>query len=280
MRKRRYDGGTIKIVEKAYSTSVFNTYIIEYVSDGLKLRALMSIPKTKKPEKGFPVLVFNHGYIDPQTYSTINSYKGSFDNYASQGFIVIKPDYRAHDKSEGDPKQVLNRLSYAFDVLNLIAAIPTIPEADTDKIVLWGHSLGGDVALRVLEVSDKIKGATLWAPVVADYPESMLYFIRKNRPQELEKTEKLIRALLPQTEYDKLSPSKNTQFIKAPIIIHHGTADESVPYNWEKEFIKRLEANKIRHEFYTYPGENHNFTKGARGQILQRDLVFLKNLVK
>ena len=45
--------------------------------------------------------------------------------------------------------------------------------------------MGGEVALRLLEISDQFRGATLWAPAVTDFPENFFYFVRKNRSQQL-----------------------------------------------------------------------------------------------
>lgn len=275
--KTRSYNTTITRESVAYQTGKFSAYIASYMSDGLKLYTLLSIPKTKKPNTGFPVLIMNHGYIDPNEYSTIQSYKRTFDEYASQGFIVLKPDYRANGKSEGDKKNPLNRLSYPIDVLYLVHAIHSITEADSKKIYMWGHSMGGDITLKVLESTDKVRKATLWAPVSADYPESMLYFIRKNRPDELEKVEKLIEKIIPATELKKLSPYQYVSYITAPLLIHHGTNDESVPYSWSTTLSSQLTAKKIPHTFYTYD-DDHNFTHGSRATVIERDLQFFSGL--
>ena len=124
LRKRSYEGGKIVVENKAYETNTFTAYVVSYPSDGLKLFALLSVPKQK--DKTFPILIMNHGYIPPDQYSSIYAYKNPFDFFASNGFIVLKPDYRANGSSEGDKKDPLNRLSYPIDVLNLISSLPTL----------------------------------------------------------------------------------------------------------------------------------------------------------
>ena len=91
--------------------------------------------------------------------------------FANNGFITIKPDYRGNGNSELD-NQALMRFAYPIDVLNLIASVGNIPQANQNKIFLWSHSMGGEVSLEVLEIaskkpelSSKIKAAVFWAPV-------------------------------------------------------------------------------------------------------------------
>ncbi len=277
LRKREYKKSAITIESKAYSTDSFVAQVISYDSDGNKLYALLSVPKNSNPNT--PFLILNHGYIDPDVYSTISSYKNSFDYFAGKGFIVLKPDYRAHGNSGGDKKDPLNRLNYPIDVLNLIASLPslspTIIQSSKRDIFIWSHSMGGDISLKVLEVAgSKIKRASFWAPVSAPYPESMLYFLKIHDAANYEITKELVYKYFSADDFVKLSPSKNTHFIKSEIILHHGTADESVPYKWSVDLVNELTSSKISHKFYTYQGEDHNFTKGANGTVLKRDIDF------
>ena len=37
-----------------------------------------------------------------------------------------------------------------IDVINLVHAIPSIPEADPERIGMWGHSMAGNLVLRAM----------------------------------------------------------------------------------------------------------------------------------
>lgn len=277
LRKREYKKSVITVESKAYENNVFTAHVISYDSEGSKLYALLSVPKELKSNS--PFLILNHGYIEPKNYSTIYSYKHTFDYFANKGFIVLKPDYRANGNSQGDKTDALNRLSYPIDVLNLIASLPSLSPAIIESgkrdIFMWSHSMGGDISLKVLEVvGSKIKAASFWAPVSAPYPESMLYFLKTRDAANYEKTRELVYKFFSADDFIKLSPSKNTQFIKSKIIVHHGTADESVPYQWSVDLNKELSTSKIPHVFYTYQNEDHNFSRGANETLLKRDVEF------
>ena len=76
-----------------------------------------------------------------------------------------------------------------MDILYLIEGVYSIPQADEKNIFLWGHSMGGEITLKALEISQKVKSASLWAPVSASFPENQLYFIRKRKEYKMEEYE-------------------------------------------------------------------------------------------
>ncbi len=275
LRKRQFFGSAITVETDLGIINSAKTYVVSYKSDGLKLNALMLIPTSPMPEGGYPVALINHGYIEPKNYSTTDSYRTTSYFFVSRGYLVLKPDYRGHAQSQGSTER-LDRLNFAVDVMNLISSIPSLKEANPKKIFMYGHSMGGEVTLRVLEISDKVKAATLWAPAITQFPENLLYFIRKNRPHVFKETQSLIEQNFSEADYSAVSSLDNLKSISTPIIIHHGTADESVPIAWSEALDQKLtEAGKL-HEFYVYQGEDHNFTRGNWSTAEERDLDFFK----
>src|SRR5215510_2855795 len=101
MRARQYPGSDI-VIEQALDPGInYSRYYVSYLSDGLKIYALMTVPNGQKPATGWPVIVFNHGYIPPNVYRTTERYIAYVDQIARSGYIVLKSDYRGHDRSEG-----------------------------------------------------------------------------------------------------------------------------------------------------------------------------------
>lgn len=271
--QKDYPAAEITIEREVRATSGFTSYVVSYSSDTLKQYALMNVPNSDGPH---PVVVVNHGYIPPDQYSTTQSYINTSAYFANQGFLVLKPDYRGHDQSETDGK-VLSRMAYTDDVLALVHAIDSLEAADADRIYMYGHSMGGDITLKVLESSHKIKKATLWAPVAQEFPESIFYFVRKNRSSaQIMEYEGALDTMYSEDEFPALSPMNYLDRISAPLLIHHGTADASVPYAWSENLAKKLESAGVEHTFYTYPNDNHdiaaNFTRA-----LQRDVAFFQD---
>ena len=277
LKKFKFQNSELTIESKIHEYKAFTSYIVSYYSENLKLYALLDIPNTNKNK--YPVIVVNHGHIPPEKYSTTNSYSMVTSYYAENGFLVLKPDYRGHDKSEKAGDSPLNVLSYPVDVLNLLYALPSIKEADLSNIFLFGHSMGGPVTLTVLEVYPNIKAATLWAPVSETFPESSLYFTRKRNKEMAAEMTNQFNKIFTKTDYYKLSPTNYLSLIKAPILLQHGNLDESVPYQWSEKLVEKFKANNINYKFYTYE-DDHNFSRKYFYPALKQDVDFFNSFLK
>ncbi len=276
LRARTFAPAAIAIERDLGDKGGFRSYVASYPSDGLKLFALMDVPAGPKPASGWPVVVVSHGYIPPQAYSTIDSYHLICDTYARAGFLVLKPDYRGHGGSPGGAEGPFRSMLYAVDVLALLAAVPSVLDADAGRIFAYGHSMGGDVTLRVLEATRAIRAATLWAPVSAPFPESVLYYARRRGGDEARAQLARINAQFAASDYPRLSALDNVALIRAPLLLHHGTSDADVPYAWSATLAERLEAAGVTFNFLTYEGENHNLSRHSFATVLSRDVAFFR----
>ena len=70
----------------------YDQYIVSYLSDGLRIYALLTVPRGEKPESGRPIVIFNHGYIPPEQYQTKERYVAYVDAFAGNGYIVFRSD--------------------------------------------------------------------------------------------------------------------------------------------------------------------------------------------
>lgn len=277
-RERQFAVGTITIEREVRQTSTFTSSVVSFVVDGLKQYALMNVPTGTMPVGGFPVVIVNHGYIDPAIYSTENSYINTSAYYAQNGFLVLKPDYRGHDMSDGQARHFFSRIEYALDVATLVASLPSIPQANVDKVFMYGHSMGGDVTLRNLEMGTKITAASLWAPAVAAFPESHFYFVRKNRVSELPQSQAQLDAIVQPEDYHLISLLDNLSYVSTPLLIHHGTLDDSVPLSWSETLYQHLKNAGKQVTFYRYEGDNHDIGSNF-STALDRDIAFFKSFL-
>ncbi|MCA9308161.1 alpha/beta fold hydrolase [candidate division WWE3 bacterium] len=278
LKQQTYNPQKLQIENTITSNSDFTSYKVSYKSqDNISIYALMHIPAGDVPQGGWPILIFNHGYIPPEQYSTESSYKDYSESYARKGFIVIKSDYRGHDKSEGKANNSLGRIDYAMDVLNLMETLPSIENANLDKIFMYGHSMGGEVSLVAAEVNNKVKGISLWAPAVKEFPENPAFFLR--RPENVARLSEFELALetVPPKDYPMYGAITNLDKLEAPIILHHGTLDESVPYQWAIDLEKELIQADKSVQFYTYQNDNHNLTASFT-TVVERDVEFFNSL--
>jgi dipeptidyl aminopeptidase/acylaminoacyl peptidase len=278
LREKQFGPSPITTEQTVRETAGFTSFTISYQADGLTQYALMNVPNQGKEK--YPVVIVNHGYIPPDQYSTTQSYINTSAFYANNGFLVVKPDYRGHNNSQTN-NQPNSRLAYAVDVLTLLNSLENIDQADTDNVFMYGHSMGGDITLRILESSNKIKAASLWAPVARSFPESILFFIRKNRDADrIREFEKEIFDNYTESEFAALNPLNYLDRVDTPVIVHHGSADQSVPYQWSVDLVEKLNQAGKPVEFFTYQNDNHDIA-GNFTTALNRDVAFFRsNLVE
>lgn len=290
LRKGSYPGSDIVIEQELADGSNYKRYIASYKSDGLKIFALLTIPNGKKPKTGWPVVIFNHGYIPPAEYRTTERYIAYTDAFSRNGYIVFKSDYRGHGNSEGKATGGYGSNNYTIDILNAVASIKKFKEADPKRIGMWGHSMGGFITLRNMVVNRDIKAGVIWAGVVASYPDLVNNWRRGTfTPPTTIPTRALGWRSQLTSRYG--SPEENPKFwnsisansflkdISGPIQLHHGTADTSVPILFSEKLEGQMKTVGKKVEFYIYEGDDHNLT-GNFNIAIQRSIDFFDRYLK
>lgn len=292
MRKQNYESEPITIEETLANKSGYKQYIVSYISDGNKIQGLLTVPISDDSNEKFPVIIFNHGYIPPEQYRTTEKYVAYVDYFARNGYIVFKSDYRGHGDSEGNPEGAYYSTAYTRDVLHAVNAVKQYPQADADRIGMWGHSMGGHITLRSMVTTGDIKAGVIWGGVVASYGDMMSNWRRRQpwRPSSNESAarrptrDELIKEFgAPDSAspfWRSISPIYFVKDISGPVQIHHGLADDVVPWEFSESLSKALEAEKKAVEYYTYPGGDHNLSGADFGPAIKRSLDFFDAHVK
>jgi dipeptidyl aminopeptidase/acylaminoacyl peptidase len=264
MRQTPSPGSDIILEETLEPGGNYYRYIASYQSEGLKIYGLLTIPYGERPPAGWPAIIFNHGYIPPDQYRTTERYVAYVDRLASSGYIVFRIDYRGHDRSEGEANGAYGEPGYTVDVLNAVAAIQHFPDADPERIGMWGHSLGGYLTLRAMVISPDIKVGVIWAGVVGSYPDLLNNWRRNDGPTPTPnpnrrrwRSEWVELYGTPEENpafWDALSATSFLADLSGPLQLHHGTADESVPLEFSELLLERIQQAGGTAELYTYEG--------------------------
>jgi uncharacterized protein len=285
-RARDYPGSDITIEATLDPGVNYSRYYVSYLSDGLKIYAMMTVPTDPKPPTGWPVVIFNHGYIPPNVYRTTERYVNYLDQIARSGYIVFKSDYRGHDRSEGTPGGIYTQDNYTTDVLNAVASVKRYPDADPNRIGMWGHSMGGFITLRSMVISRDIKAGVIWAGVVAPYPDLYTRWnpgARDTTPGPGSWTYSMEQSFgTPESNpqfWRSISANSYLKDLSGPIQIHTGTADEDVPWQFSQMLYDEMQAAGQTAEFYTYNGDNHNISNSF-SLAMQRTVEFFDRYLK
>lgn len=299
MRGQTYPGSDIVFEQTLAPGDNYQRYVVSYRSDGYKIYALMTVPTGRKPPTGWPVIIFNHGYIPPAQYRTTERYVAYVDAIARSGYIVFKSDYRGHGSSEGPPEGGYGTPAYTNDVLNALASVKAYKDADPNRIGMWGHSMGGQLTLRAMVVVQDIKAGVIWGGVVAPYPNVFERSANQARPTRTPRAtpippggfgpygrpwrqELIAKYGTPERNpafWASLSPNSYLTDISGPLQLQHSVTDEEVPVAASKTLFAQMQAAGKPVELYTYAGDNHNIS-GNFKLAMQRTIAFFDKAVK
>lgn len=277
MFEAEYEGADLTVGETLARTDAYTRYAVTYSSDGLTVSGIMNVPAGDGP---FPVLVLAHGYIDPAVYTTGRGLAREQDHLARAGYAVLHTDYRNHAGSDEDPDNELRlRLGYTADVINAVLAVrgSDLPYLDGDRVGLLGRSMGGGVTYNVLVTRPGlVDAAVVYAPVSSDAADNFDRWIRGNAERG-----ELADAIVgeygaPEDEpefWANVSPRTFFDRVTEPLLVHHGTADESCPIEWSHATVEALETAGKDVTLLTYEGEPHAF-EAAWPQSIERTTEF------
>ena len=278
----------------------YSAYLVAYPSAGLRVHAMVAVPTSEMPATGYPVLVANHGtHPDPPRYgftaAGVDSRPGDYyrsvpELYTARGFLVVMPDYRGHNSSEGREyaRGFLASNYYAEDVLALVAGLPTLARADTRNVFMWGHSLGGEVALKALLATDRIRAASLWSTVGGGiWEQAYLYSLRGREAEPFDSSDapkEAVAAL--QRDLGSLGapwddreaePLRHLDRLATPLILHHAREDASTPFEWSRELAQQLDRLGKPYVLHAYAGDAHFLEGEDRRLAAERDAAFFRS---
>jgi dipeptidyl aminopeptidase/acylaminoacyl peptidase len=260
---KRYDGRALALRRTIARTDAYTSYSVTYRSNGLRISGKLDVPTGRGP---FPAVVLAHGYIDPAVYVNGQGMRREQDWLARAGYLVLHTDYRNHAYSDVAPDAERHlRLGYTTDVVNAVHALRRMTKVpvDDDRIGLVGRSMGGGVVYNVLVAQPGlVDAAVVHAPVSSRTWDNFDRWIRAD-PGRSELSDYILRrygdpAASPRF-WRGISPRTYFDRITEPVLIQHGTADESCPIRWSRETLAAMRRAGVDAKMVTYPGEPHAF---------------------
>lgn len=301
LRAREYTAGRIAIRETLLETDDFTRYLIEYPSDGLTITGVMQIPKAGEPP--YPVIVLNHGFFSRYVYNSGDGTDRAAGFLNRKGYLTVSSDYRSWGGSESAASLFYSGL--AVDVIHLIRALPSIPEADVERIGLWGHSMGGGITAKVLTIlDDQIKAAVFYSSVSADFADVIgrwgpgcygdIYegeatfgcnssdILPADSPPELAAS--YFDGTTDPVILKAVSPLYHFDLVTAPVQIHYGAEDgkesNGTPPEWSRKMYEAFLKAGVDAQIYAYNGEGHSFIGDPWFQFMAKTQSFFDKHVK
>lgn len=258
--------------------------LISYDSDGFKQYAYVVLPNNAPPADGYPVMLLLHGFVRPSHYKTRgDAYLGDMEFYARNGYAVIRPDFRGNGNSEGLAEGAYFSMAYNTDILSLIAGLKEVPSFDSANIAVWGHSMGGYLALRAAVLSPDIKDIILLAaPVGSIFDLYTRYYPPSDRINPVSKKvrdqviKKYGTPLTNEYFWHNASPIYFLDRLQARVQIYTGGQDRIVPSSFSEDLAYALESSGKPYLYRYYENGDHGL--GAERESIQNDSInYLKS---
>ncbi len=300
LRQHEFESTAIHITKVLDKTPTFVRYLISYGSDGLSINGIMQIPA--QGHAPFPVIIMNHGFFDRAEYRSGDGTDRAAEYLNQHGYLTLASDYRSWGGSDVGPRLFYSGL--VIDVVNLIKAVSSVPEADPNRIGIWGHSMGGGVTMKVLTLQTPIKAAVLYSTVSADDADILARWglgcigdiaageqqldcnssdiVPLDLPPELIKA--YYEASTDPAELRLTSPFYHLDMVAVPVEINYGTNDgktlAGTPPDWSKKLFDALQAAGKPAEIFGYEGEFHSFNGDSWIAFMEWSAHFFDQYVK
>jgi dipeptidyl aminopeptidase/acylaminoacyl peptidase len=282
-------GSEITFERELPATFYYRQYLASYLSQGNRIYGLLTVPIMQPPETGFKAIVFNHGYIPPDTYRTTARYTAYVDYLARAGFVVFKIDYRGHGDSEGEASGSYFSPGYTIDAIAALKSLQTLDVVDPDGIGMWGHSMAGNLVLRAMLIEPEVKAGVIWAGAVYSYDDFAEYGIDDNTyrpPPTQEGSEPRRRSQEIFEAYGRpgsghpywqaVSLTANLEYLERPLQLHHAQDDPVVKIGYSQGLVAALQEHGKPYEFYIYPSGGHNLVSPYFDQAMLRTVEFFR----
>lgn len=239
--------------------------------DGLEIPAWVTIPRLPNgaSEKNLPLIVHIHG--GPWVRSYYGAQWGRWPTaqfFASRGYVVLEPEPRG---STGFGKKHYASsfkqwgLTMQDDITDGALYLAAEGLVNKDRMCLFGGSYGGYATLQGL-----VKDPDLWrcgnAYIAVSDLELLQTVAWSDTARQSDYFETDYKRLVGDKEADreqfqKTSPARNADKIKAPLMLTMGGQDVRVPLIHGTTMRGAMEKAGKKIEYKVYSGEAHGFNK-------------------
>ncbi len=188
---------------------------VNITSGGQSYPAYVAAPTTEGKKPGV-VLIHSFNGLEP-------GYKEMVNNFASEGFVVIAPEWQTFNRSPRD-EVVMQLVSDSADYLKGRA------DVDASRLGLTGFCAGGRFTMLLLPQMTEFKSGVAWY----GFPYSGGF-------------------------HNQSKPVDFVQQLKAPMLIIHGTGDMASPVGDIYKYATVLNGSNKYFEMKIYQGQPHGF---------------------
>src|SRR3546814_201522 len=134
------------------------------------LRGVLQLPEGDGPH---PIVIMAHGQGGLKEWPNIPSVSAVL---CAAGIATLAFDYRNFGDSDGEPRDDVDFPGQIEDFQSAISFASTLKNIDSERIGIWGTSLGGRNVLLVAARDKRVKCVVSQVPGMVMTPEMLSYF--------------------------------------------------------------------------------------------------------
>ncbi len=241
--------------------------------DGLEISGYLTLPAGRAAH-GLPLIVMPHGgpfARDSWGYDPWVQY------LADRGYAVFQPNYRGSTGfgrgfvAKGDGEWGRGMQADTDDGVDWLAGKGI---ADPGRVCIMGASYGGYAAMWAAARSDARYRCAVSFAGISDVGAQLAYDRKTFTERDYRAWKRRIQGDAP--SLDAISPIGRVAALRMPILIAHGTADETVPPDQSIRLHDALTHLGRAHDYVAYPGQGHTLEGPAdNADFLERVGRFL-----
>jgi uncharacterized protein len=228
-----------------------------------------------KDEEPKAVVVFIHGFNGFKDWGHFHLWGNYF---AERGYVFIRFNLSHNGTTLDNPTEFVDLEAYGNDLfstdlddIGVVLDYITSPEClfnkevDKESIYLVGHSRGGALAMLKAAEDKRVKSIATWSSIIstshfwtkknieAVETEGVVYVPNSRTNQKLPLYRAYYEDVLKNPE--RLNVEKAIKSLEIPVLIAHGTADESIT----PDFAHTLKEWKPEAELFMVENAKHTF---------------------
>ncbi len=232
--------------------------LIKFASfDGLEIPAFLFLPAGAERGKPVPFVINYHGGPEGQSRPGFNA---TIQYLVANGYGVMLPNVRG-STGYGREFHMLDNYKKRWDSVKdgVEAARWLVKQgyAESGRIAAYGGSYGGFMAVATIVEGGEIFGASINVVGIVNFRTFLEQ--TKGYRQALREAE---YGPLTDTEFlDEISPIRQIDRIRVPMMIAHGLNDPRVPVGEAMQLAVGLQQRGFDPELLFFPDEGHGFAK-------------------
>jgi dipeptidyl aminopeptidase/acylaminoacyl peptidase len=212
----------------------------------------------------FPAALLLHGFTGNKS-ETHRMFVKLSRQLVQHGIASLRFDFRGSGDSAGDFEDLTIRSEVA-DALEAIRFLAHHKRINSRRLALVGFSMGGAVASHVVgRERSRFKSLVLWAPVAEgagildelSTPEA----VNSLAETGITDYEGNLVGLQFVRQFADMKPLREIVKSKCPVLILHGSRDQTVPPHHSEMYEKVLNAHKRMVKKVVVAGADHTFNK-------------------